>query len=86
MKLFAMDDYEYWIGPDAESCKAAYIKEYGAENNEDIDPTEVNAAALNIDMSEEGDGSGPTITGDEFLRREIEKGGDFPRYAFAHDA
>ena len=55
MKIFAMDDYEYWIGPDAESCKAAFIKEYGAEGNEDIDPTEIPGHALNIDMSEEVD-------------------------------
>jgi hypothetical protein len=86
MRLFLMDDYEYWIGPDADACKAAYIKERGPELSDDLDPTEVNAAAVLVDLSEEGDGSGPLVSGDEFMRRELETGGDFPRYAFAIDS
>lgn len=91
MKLFSMDDYETWIGPDLETTKAAYLKEYGDTefNREAIEDaneyTEQNLDAIKVDTSEDADGSGPIITARQLLADEIANGGTFPRMAFASE-
>lgn len=99
MKLFQMDDYETWIGPDLETTKAAYLKYYGGpdglfSDEEDIeDAGEIRDAELdrhNVDVRDEDEielGNPPRlVTYRQFIELEVAKGGEFPRFAFGIDA
>jgi len=89
MKLFSMDEYETWIGPDYETTRAAYLKELGDTEEaraqlEDGDGeySEAQLDTFMVDTSDEGDGSGPMVTARQLLATEIANGGEFPRLAF----
>lgn len=89
MKIFKMDDYEYWAAEDLDAAKQAFIAEYGTDAESVEDACELSAAeyeAINVDQSEHGDGSGPMISPRALLIIEIAQGGQFPRMVYAHDS
>jgi hypothetical protein len=49
MKVFQLNDYEWWAGEDLESVKAAYLKETGVSEEEAFeDPQEVSEADMQV--------------------------------------
>ena len=99
MKLFTMNDYETWIGPDLETTKAAYIKFYGGPDGifcdeDDIaDAGQIHDSELDkhtVDVRDEDEielGNPPRlVTFRQLIELEIAKGGEFPRFAFGTDA
>jgi hypothetical protein len=84
VKIFQLNDYEFWIGPDLESCIAAAMKEWGVTREDAIDdPAEIAGDALDkytVNLDENEDPNGETITFREGLAREIAAGGEFPRF------
>ena len=82
MKIFRMNDCEWWIGASLEDCIADYVKFTGDRDGLD-DPWELDQQALESlqfhDSDETGSLTGVTRTFKEQRDVEIEKGGDFPR-------
>ncbi|MBO2698136.1 hypothetical protein [Shewanella algae] len=82
MKVFAMNECEWWVGESLESCIADYIEEYGDSDCLD-EPYELTASNLDsltffVDEREEG-GELLKRTFKEQLEVEIAQGGVFPR-------
>lgn len=82
MKIFRMNDCDWWIGESIEACKADYIKECGdpeyVEDAEELADWELDA--LRFTVTDEDDvPDGTTRTFREQLALEIAKGGTFPR-------
>ncbi len=90
MRLFRVNGFEVWIGPDLETTKAAYCKEVGEDGfgidaiDDACELTDKELDMIMIDISEAGDGSGPMITARQLLADAISNGGEFPRHAFSN--
>lgn len=87
MKVFRLNDYEWWSGEDLESCVAAAMAQYEVTREEAADdPIEVTEAqmdSLTIDDSRDGDGSA-IVTYRQYLDRLVAGGQKFPCF-FAGD-
>ena len=82
LKVFQVDDYNFIIGHDRQSCIDEAVENYGVER----DIAEEDAFALNDEQLEtrkfldlEGEGYSPQRNFKQQLQIEAEKGGEFPR-------
>lgn len=83
MKVFQIDDMEWWIGQDAETVRAAVQVEQGRTEEDLEDFAEVSDEALDVLMFQDTDeDERPTSaprTFREQLAIEVAAGGQFPR-------
>ncbi|MBB4126269.1 hypothetical protein GGR77_001559 [Xanthomonas translucens] len=83
MKIFQIDDMEWWVGADAESVLAAVKEETGMDDEDLEDFQEVNEDDLDRlkfqDSDEEERPIGEPRTFREQLVIEVAAGGKFPR-------
>ncbi|MCI2243237.1 hypothetical protein L3067_01260 [Xanthomonas sp. PPL568] len=83
MKIFMIDDCDYWIGPDAASVLAAVKDETGMDGDDLEDFHELSAEDLDHlkyhDTDEDERTVGEPRTFREQLAIEIAEGGNFPR-------
>lgn len=82
MKIFAMNDCDWWIGESLEACKADYIEECGDPSAVE-DAYELTDEALDhlqfTDTDEDDAPIGTKRSFREQLAIELEQGGQFPR-------
>ncbi|PPU07768.1 hypothetical protein [Xanthomonas arboricola] len=83
MKIFQIDDMEWWIGQDAETVRAAVQDEQGRTEEDLEDFEEVSDESLDVLMFQDTDEDElPTSaprTFREQLAIEVAEGGQFPR-------
>ena len=80
MKIFEMNDCEWFVGPSAEDCKAAYFDEFDSELDELRELTDDELDTLMFIVTDENEvPDGTKRTFREQLAIEIEEGGEFPR-------
>lgn len=83
MKIFQLNDCDWWIGPSLEACKKGYTENYGDADGIQGDAHELDDEELNrlifTDWDEDGRPTGIKRTFREQLAVEVEKGGEFPR-------
>ncbi len=85
MKIFSIDDMDWWIGADAESVWAAAVQEYGytdedIENFHELSDAELDALQY-FDVDDEDERHiGDPRTFRAQLDIEIAAGGKFPRF------
>lgn len=87
IKVFALDDIEWWAGESLEACIAEGRKQCGAECYwEPAEQYEVSPEAMQKLKFIDDDGPEPvTRTFAEQLEREVAAGGKFPRLFAATD-
>lgn len=85
LKVFALDDIEWWVGESLEACLAAARAEAGDDcYREPSDQHEVSPAAMHkLKFIDDEDNCTRTFA--EQLEREIARGGSFPRIFAATD-
>lgn len=88
MKVFRLNEYDWYIGDDLESVKATYREDTGLDGEEAFDPDylkelteeDLKKYKFRDEDAEPGpDGKYPTRTFLEEFEMEIRKGGIFPR-------
>jgi hypothetical protein len=77
MKIFKLNDCDWWAGEDLESVKSAYIEEVGGDVDDDA--RELTEAEMDsLDFVDELPDYGEHRTFREQLRRMIDSGAQFP--------
>ncbi len=88
MKIFQIDDMEWWIGFDAESVLADVKDQYGYSDEELKDFHEISQEDLDLMMVQPSDEDEKPVGAPRSFRVQLEieiaQGGKFPRY-FAGD-
>lgn len=83
VKIFQMNDCDWWIGPSLDACKADYVEHTGDPDSVDDDAHELTDAELDrlmfTDCDEDERPTGMKIPFREQLAVEIAQGGEFPR-------
>lgn len=83
MKLFQMNDCDWWIGETISDCIKDCIAEYGCDLDDFDDARELDDLELDslifTDDDEDGVRAGEKRTFREQLAIEVAKGGEFPR-------
>ncbi|MRG98826.1 hypothetical protein GIY21_00805 [Xanthomonas sontii] len=83
MKIFRIDDCDWWIGPDAATVLAAVKDEYGSTDEDLQDFHELDDDQLDrlkfVDTDEDERTVGEPRTFREQLAIEVAEGGNFPR-------
>lgn len=81
MRVFQLNDCEWWVGESAQACLDAALQEYGRETFDEVmeghNPHEIEIPALHKLQFNDDDGSKRSFA--EQLQREIAEGGKFPR-------
>ena len=81
MKVFQLNECDYWVGETLEACIAAAKEEWGETCFDEVmdrsEPCELDEKAMNILKFH--DENGETRTFAEQLTRDISEGGKFPR-------
>lgn len=82
MNVYRMNDFEWWIGQNLDSCKLAYIQHTGDPSSihaPDLLTDEALDTLIYVDTDEDGYPAGCECTFREKLEIEIRAGGKFPR-------
>jgi hypothetical protein len=83
MKIFQMNDCDWWIGESLAACKADYIANYCEEDAIEEDAHELTDEELDTliftDYDEDERPTGTKRTFREQLAIEVASGGEFPR-------
>ncbi|ACG60392.1 hypothetical protein phiPLPE_70 [Iodobacter phage PhiPLPE] len=80
MKIFEMNDCEWFIGPSIEACKSAYFDDFNTDSDEARELTDNELGTLIFTVTDENEvPDGNTRTFREQLAIEIAAGGVFPR-------
>ncbi|WP_434990092.1 hypothetical protein [Xanthomonas melonis] len=83
MKIFQIDDMEWWIGQDAETVRAAVQNEQGRTEEELEDFQEVSDESLDLLKFQDTDEDERPISAPRTFREqlaiEVAEGGQFPR-------
>lgn len=89
MKIFKIDDCEWWIGADAESVRAAVVDQYGYTDEDLEDFSELSDAELDtfkfVDTDEDERPISEPRTFREQMAIEVAQGGSFPRMFAAEE-
>lgn len=80
VKVFALNDYDWWAAETLEEAKAAYLNETGMKEADEPfdDPHELDEVAMNHFRFREEDGT--TRTFREQLEKMVSNGQDFPAF------
>lgn len=83
-KIFKLNDYDYWCGPDLESVKKAYMKEFGFKNEDDAfyHPHEIDIDHLKK-MTIVNEDDGKECSGETYYRKAVKGRKQNEVFAFA---
>lgn len=83
VKIFQLNDCDWWIGPSLEACKKDYVENYCDAEDIQEDAHELSDEELDrlvfVDCDEDERQTGVKRTFREQLKVEVAKGGAFPR-------
>lgn len=79
MKIYALNDVEWWIGPSLEACKEAYSNPDGIDDDaHELSDAELDSLQLTL-VDENEAPTGEVRSFRQQLEIELANGGEFPR-------